>query len=81
MKGGDVITGPELRDSGTCLHYHSGGLVTVDARRWQKIVFDLLEIRVADTARLYGDVRPAVPPHGGRLIMDAVLGQTGKLLV
>jgi len=55
VKGSDVITGPELRHSGTCLYHHSGGLVTVDARRRQEIVFNLFEIRVANTARLYGD--------------------------
>ena len=55
MKRHHAIARPELGDAAAHRGHHAGGLVPVDARRRQQIVFDLLQIGVADAASFHAD--------------------------
>jgi hypothetical protein len=43
------------RNTIACIHHNTGSLMSVNARRWQKIVLDLFQVGVADPAALHTD--------------------------
>ena len=51
----DAVAGLEFRDVGAHVRDHARGLMAVNARRGEQVVFDLLEIGVADAAGFHAD--------------------------
>jgi hypothetical protein len=51
-------------------HYHSSGLMSIDAWRGQKVVFDLLQIRVADATSFHAHQYLARADFGDRHLLD-----------
>jgi hypothetical protein len=55
MEDDDAIAGRKVSYTRAGCCHHSGCFVAKDARRSQKVVFDLFEIRMADPAALHAD--------------------------
>jgi hypothetical protein len=55
MEDNDAIAGFESGDVGTHVRYDARGFVTEDTRRSEQVVFDLLEIGVADATGFDAD--------------------------
>jgi hypothetical protein len=55
VKHNHAVAGPVFPDARAALRYNPGGLVTVNARRRQKIVLDLLQIGMTNPASLYAN--------------------------
>src|SRR5450755_3085049 len=53
VKNHYAIAGNVLRDIASRAHYHSGGLMSIDAGRGQKVVFDFLQVGMADSTRFH----------------------------
>ena len=51
----DAVAGFELRDVGAHMRYNSGGLVAVNARRRQQVVFNFFQIGVTDAAGFHAN--------------------------
>ena len=49
------VAGMKARDAGAHRRDHAGGFVAVNPGRLQQVIGDLLQIRVADAARLHAD--------------------------
>jgi hypothetical protein len=70
VEGYDAIAGPESGDSLADCGDYAGRLMSIDARRGEKVVFDFFEIGVADAAGLDTDENFAAADCGSGDLLD-----------
>jgi hypothetical protein len=65
-----TIAGRELAHLPPSAHYHSSRLMSIDARRGQKVVFDFFQIGMADATGFHAHQNLAGTDFRNRYLLD-----------